>query len=645
MGKLELASVFSNNMVLQRNRPIPLWGRARGGLTVKVRLGDASASTQANADGRWSVTLPALPAGGPFELNAQAGEQIITLCNVLIGEVWVCSGQSNMEWPLSLCTNAEEELARASHPQIRLLQVPKRLSGHPQDSIVGEWTVCSPETASAFTGVGYFFGRKLHQRLGVPIGLINSSWGGTIVEAWTSTEALSTQKELLEVFRQNHEALTDLPKAQADYVRKLKEWEHAAYWEDPGNKGEGLGYARPDFNDADWGTMATPGCWEGHGLNIDGSVWFRREVSIDASWAGRELLLNIGAVDDYDTTYFNGVKIGGIGAERPNPWSVPRQYKVDGSLVKAGRNVIAIRVFDRFGGGGLLGPAIEMNLRQEGEYESRIRLDGVWKYKIELALEPKIAPPMPLAPPYGDNPNTLAALFNGMINPLIPYAIGGAIWYQGESNASCAYKYRRYFPLMIDDWRKRWGCDLPFLFVELANFEALQTKPVEPQTWPELREAQQMTLAWPKTGMASAIDIGEAGDIHPKNKQEVGRRLALSALHVAYGQSLVHSGPLYQSSAIEGSGIRIHWQHVGGGLVARDAQLKGFAITGEDRNWVWAQAKIDGPSVLVWSDEVPRPVAARYSWANNPVGNLYNKEGLPASSFRTDDWPGITANN
>ena len=337
-------------------------------------------------------------------------------------------------------------------------------------------------------------------------------------------EALKTQPETAPILARYAEAFKDLPKARAEYEAQLKQWESECYWEDPGNAGEAKGWAAPDCDDSAWPTMNLPTTWEATGMNIDGSVWFRHEVRIDPSWAGKDVTLHLGIADDYDTTYVNGVKVGGIGKETINPWSVQRQYKLPASLLKPGKNVIAVRVFDRFGLGGLTGPAANMCLSNGS---TAVPLAGPWKYQVELVLEPKPAKPMPLAVPGMEDPNQLSVLYNAMIAPLIPLAIAGATWYQGESNVCAAYRYRRYFPLLIEDWRRRWGSDLAFLFVELANFNGPQANPVEAQTWPELREAQLMALSMPKVGMGTAIDIGDAIDIHPKNKQEVARRLAL----------------------------------------------------------------------------------------------------------------------
>jgi sialate O-acetylesterase len=637
-NKLRLPAVFSDNMVLQRNVPLPVWGWAAPGQKVTVTIGGQTASATADAAGKWMATLGALQAGGPLEMTVQAGDATLGVRNVLVGEVWVCSGQSNMEMTTPDCLNAQAELDDADYPEIRMMRVPKIVALEPQVDVNATWKPCNRSSAVGFSGVGFFFGRDLHKRLGVPVGLIDASWGGTIIEAWTSLEALKTQPETAPILARYAEAFKDLPKARAEYDALLKQWETDCHWEDPGNKGEAKGWSAADCDDSAWPTMNLPTTWEATGMNIDGSVWFRREVQLDSAWTGKEVTLNLGVADDYDTTYVNGVKVGGIGKETLNPWSIQRQYKLPASMLKPGRNVIAVRVFDRFGGGGLTGPAAGMCLTDGG---AALPLTGSWKYQVELALEPKPFKPMPQVVPGMDDPNLLSVLYNAMIAPLIPMAIAGVTWYQGESNEGVAYRYRRYFPLMIEDWRKRWGSEFAFLFVELANFTGPQVHPVEAQRWPELRESQLLALAMPKVGMGTAVDIGDAVDIHPKNKQEVARRLVLAALVKQYGKKIVYSGPLYKSMKVEGGAIRIMFDHAGTGLKAK-GELKGFAIAGADGKWVWADATIDGKTVVCSSPQVATPAAVRYGWADNPIISLYNKRNLPASPFRTDNWPGLT---
>jgi len=643
---VRLPAIFGDDMVVQRDMPLPVWGWADPGERVTVRLSDASAITTADADGNWHVVLPPRRAGGPFHLIAE-GANAITCSNVMVGDVWLCSGQSNMAWPVSAADNAEEEIADAEHRKIRLFTVNRRVSTEPLSDVTGQWKVCKPQTVGDFSAVGYFFGRDLHKELGVPIGLINSSWGGTVAEAWTSRQALAAHEELRPILERSDLVLVDYPRAMAQYERKVAEWEARVYFADPGNKGFGMGWAAPEAETADWQPMDLPGYWEDAGLMIDGVVWFRKEVQIPPDWAGKDLTLSLGAIDDCDTTYFNGVQVGATGLDTSEYWQVPRRYTVPKELVKAGRAVIAVRVYDRWLNGGFAGVASDMTLAPLGG-GTPLSLAGRWLYKVEVSRpQPEQAIPRPQPPLGPGSPNSPAGLYNAMIRPLVPFAIKGVIWYQGESNAARAYQYRTLFPTMIRDWRRAWGQgDFPFLFVQLANFMAAQQQPVEDSAWAELREAQLMALSLPKTGMAVTIDIGEADNIHPKDKQTVGARLALAARAVAYGEDIVHCGPIYQSMKVEDGKAILSFTHVGSGLIARDGEpLKGFAICGADKKFVWADAQISGNQVIVSSPDVAQPVAVRYGWANNPVCNLYNAEGLPASPFRTDDWPGATVNN
>jgi sialate O-acetylesterase len=582
-----------------------------------------------------------LSAGGPLELTVK-GNNLLTIRNVLVGEVWLCSGQSNMEWPLINTVGGAETVAEAKYPEIRLFQVEHHTSASPLTDVEGHWVVTTPDDAAHFSAVGYFFGRELYQQLKVPVGLIHSSWGGTPAEAWTSHEAMLSSPELKPILDRYESSLNALPQAKEAYARALAEWEEKNLYIDAGNKGEALGYADPATATADWSRMDLPKQFETAGLLIDGAVWFRKVLELPESWAGKELALNLPPIDDYDVTYFNGTKVGSIGRETPNSYGVPRKYVVPGSLVRAGRNVIAVRVFDSAGEGGFSRGGA-MSIGPAGGAESdAMSLRGVWDYKVELALEPK-------HPDWGTRPeavgvsnqNNPSVLYNAMIAPLVPFAIRGVIWYQGESNAGRAYQYRTLFPIMIRDWRKAWGSELPFYFVQLANWHANRAEPDE-SDWAELREAQMLTLREPHTGMAVTIDIGDENELHPRNKLDVGRRLAAWALAGTYGRKVVPSGPLFDRYTIEGDKVLIHFKY-GAGLKTIDGgPVKGFALAGADRKFVWADARIEGDTVVVSSPKILKPVAVRYGWADNPIANLYNYAGLPTSPFRTDDWPGVT---
>ena len=647
-AEVKVPALIGDNMVLQQGRQARVWGWADPGEHVTVRLAGHNVYSAADAQGKWQVMVGPLKAGGPFELTI-TGTNTLVFKNILVGEVWVCSGQSNMEFALTNSTGSPAAIAEANYPQIRLFTVKRNTSATPLDNVTGQWMVASPQTAGQFSAVGFYFGRELYRRLKVPIGLIHTSWGGTPAEAWTSHEALASDPSLEPILDRYAEELKTLPQRQAEHMKALADWEHKYAVIDPGNKGEAMGYADPALKLEDWKPMDLPRYWESVGMNVDGSIWFRKEVEIPSGWSGQDLTLNLGPIDDYDTTYFNGERVGGIGNEDPEAYSVPRAYKIPGRLVRGGKAVIAVRVFDRMGNGGFGGGADQMFLTlARGATKERLAIAGNWDFKPEMIVEGKTPDyskyPGPLPGP--TNPNSPSVLYNAMLAPLLPYAIRGAIWYQGESNAGRAYQYRTLFPLMIHNWRDGWGeGDIPFYFVQLANFNARQPQPGE-SDWAELREAQTMTLSRPNTGMAVIIDIGEANDIHPKNKLEVGLRLSRWALAGPYSQKLEPSGPLYESFSIEGDKVRIKFKHVGSGLKTRDGgDVKGFAIAGADHKFVWADALIDGNSVVVWSKEVRQPIAVRYAWADNPECNLYNKEELPASAFRTDTWPGVTTLN
>ncbi|MHC4460535.1 MAG: sialate O-acetylesterase, partial [Planctomycetota bacterium] len=468
-----------------------------------------------------------------------------------------------------------------------------------------------------------------------------TSWGGTVAEAWTSSGALKKLPDFKAAIEKIEQVRVNPELFQKKYERQMLEWQKKIDFSGPDGGPEGKGCTDVDFDDGDWKQMELPKLWEQAGLaNFDGLMWFRKEVEVPKSWIGKELILELGPIDDMDVTWINGIRVGGL--ETPGRWKTNRKYKIDSKVIRSGRNVVAVRVLDTGGGGGIYGRVEQMKLKPAGAADDvAISLSGRWRYKKGYDL--RSMPPQPRPPLRISHQNAPTALYNGMIAPLIPYGIQGAIWYQGESNAGRAYQYRKLFGSMIKNWRNDWGQgDFSFLFVQLANFMAVNPEPVE-SAWAELREAQLMTLALPKTGMAVIIDIGEANDIHPKNKQDVGKRLALWALGGSYRKKLVYCGPIYKSMRVESNKIILHFDHVGGGLVAGGGKpLKGFAVAGADRKFVWADAKIDGDTVVVSSDKISEPVAVRYAWANNPVCNLYNKEGLPASPFRTDDWPGIT---
>ena len=487
---VKLSPLFGDHMVLQQGMAVPVWGMAAAGEEVTVSFGGQNVTATADDSGKWTAKLAALEASAkPAPLTVK-GKNTITVNDVLVGEVWVCSGQSNMEWSVNASANPERERAdAANYPLVRMFTVEKTVAGKPLTTLKGSWDVAGPQTAGRFSAVGYFFGRDLHKALNVPVGLIHTSWGGTPAESWTTAEALASNADFKPIVDRWNQQFAQFGQQLGQLAQAITQWQASA------------------------GSAQTP------------------------------------------------------------------------------------------------------------------------------------APDAPLPQDPRSSPWRPTGLYNAMIAPVVPYGIKGAIWYQGESNAGRAYQYRKLLPAMIGSWRKAWGQgEFPFLIVSLANFTPVKSEPGDSE-WAELREAQTMTANQPNNGQAITIDIGDAADIHPKNKQDVGKRLALVALANSYRKDVPHAGPTYESMSVEGDMIKLKFKHTHGGLQARGGEpLKGFAVAGEDRKWHWAEAKIDGQvGVVVRSDKVSKPVAVRYAWANNPVCNLYNKADLPAVPFRTDDWKGITA--
>lgn len=631
---LRLAALFSEHMVLQREKPLPIWGWGNAGETITVTCAGVETQGITDENGAWKVTFPALQAGGPFTMAISSASEKINICDVLIGDVWICSGQSNMEWPLQAADNGDEEVAAANHPTIRLFTVPQKSVAEPLPDVEASWLPCTPQNASSFSAVGYFFGREMNKELGVPIGLINTSWGGTIAEAWTSREALLAEKELAPLVElYESEVLPNYGELAAKYQHDLTYWETEVMPKDAGNSGLRDGWASVDFDSSAWPVMELPQLWQAAGLDFNGVVWFRHVVNLSADWRAGEITLAIGACDKGDDTYVNGIRVGGIAqADRADSWCVQREYTFPAELLHPGKNVIAVRVHSTIYGAGMTGPKQSMILKNAAG--DKLQLAGNWQYQVEQQFPPAVAPPaMPQGP---GNPNTPYALYSGMIAPLIPFAIAGAIWYQGESNADRAKEYQTLFPTMISDWRNRWGVgDFPFYFVQLANFNSGSDTP-QTSNWAELREAQSMTLSLPNTGMAVTIDIGEGNDVHPRNKQEVGRRLALNALAQNYSCDIEYSGPRFSRLEVAGNKLRVIFDHIDKGLRTTDGEaVSGFALAGADGIFYVAEATIDNNSVLVSSSAVPLPLSVRYGWAGNPACNLYNSAGLPASPFRS----------
>jgi sialate O-acetylesterase len=623
-ANVSIADIFSDNMVLQRNLNLKVWGSADPGEKLTVSFNGQNLKTRADKKGKWSVILEPMQAGGPLTMTIQ-GKNELVFHNILIGDVWICSGQSNMQRPVSSSNNAEKEIESADYPQIRLFTVPHQMSNVPIEDMPNDsWQVCTPENVKNFSAVGYYFGRDLQQKINVPIGLISSNWGGTCVETWTSKESITKLPKYEEIGeRIDHFNAEEVENRNRNTLRNalgsLPEKE----------TGMDEKWMMPTTDHNEWKSIKLPTYWENVGYTLlDGIVWFSHEFNINSDDIDSKAFLSLGRIDNSDITWVNGQKIGGV------EWGsdVERFYKIPENVLKPGNNNITVRVDNKRGQGGFASKPENFFLKLG---QKNVPLSGEWKFKVDLVYDKFKASP-------NEAPSLL---YNAMINPLIPYGIKGVIWYQGENNTPRAKEYAITFPNMINNWRENWQQgDFPFLFVQLANFTPPQTTPGN-SNWAELRESQLKTLSVKNTGMAVTIDIGEASDIHPKNKQDVGKRLMLSALKVAYGKDIVYSEPIYKSMQIEGEKAILSFDHIGSGLMVKSKHgyINEFEIAGVDKKFYWARAKLDGDKVVVWSEKVKEPVAVRFGWSNNPAElNLYNKEGLPASPFRTDDWTGVT---
>ncbi|HCE46868.1 MAG TPA: 9-O-acetylesterase [Lentisphaeria bacterium] len=649
---LRLPSIFSSGMVLQHGMDFPVWGWSAPGDRVTVEFADQKKNATAGKNGRWSVDLdPVAISREPrtmtitsSKISKSPGLKIskssnlpisksssLQIKNILVGDVWVCSGQSNMEWPLKQTIGGDDAIRRSANPAIRLFSVPRVMADKPAEECDAIWMECNPETVAQFSGVAYYFGMELYRMLGIPLGLIHTSWGGTKAEAWTSREALKAYPELGHL---TQESISNYKKALQPYTKICKfdppkglKHDSNGILADPGRNKLTADWAKPYYDDSRWVELNAPGSWESQGIMLDGAVWFRKKIKIPASWEGKDLCLELGALDDFDVAFFNGNEVGRTGKETENWWSTPRKYSVPGKLVEKGEAVIAIRIFDQFMSGGMMGPAEKMKIYPAGNSNEEISLKGKWLTAVELGI-------------IVSSVINSSKLYNAMISPILSLRIKGAIWYQGCSNTDRAYQYRTLLPVMIRDWRKNWDCgNFSFLIVQLANYMESHEIPCE-SAWAELREAQLLTsVKVPNCGLAVAIDIGEAKDIHPKNKKDVGLRLALQAVNKVYGKNIVCDGPVYREMKVKGDSIVLKFETSNAGLESLDGKkLRGFAVADSTKKFQWAEAKIVGNTVVVSSSKVKKPVAARYAWADNPECNFGNDLGLPASPFRTDNW-------
>lgn len=627
-AQVRLPALVRDSMVLQRDTKLSIWGWAAKGEKVTVKFNGKSVKATTGADGKWSVQLPAMKAGGPYTMAITGGNRI-TLKEILVGDVWFCSGQSNMVHQVKLHRekpDQQQDIANANYPMIRHFFIPTLtdLQGPCEDLPVGYWKAANPQDVLDFSAVAYYFAVDIYEKYKIPIGLINASVGGTPIEAWISEEGLKEFPNQVSTIQK----LKD-----TGYVNSINRAAFAARTiPKPNDKGllEPTKWFDPAYIPKGWHTINIPGYWEDQGLrDLNGVVWYRREIDVPAAMTGRPAKVYLGRIVDADFLYVNGVAVGNTGYMYPQ-----RRYQLPADLLKPGKNLFVVRVINNAGKGGFV-PDKPYALMAGND---TLDLKGDWLFKVGEVYDPATAGgsggPAPISAQ-----NQPAALYNAMVAPAIPYKVKGFLWYQGEANTGRAAEYGLLMPALINDWRRRWNePKAPFLYVQLPGFMDRQYRPAESQ-WAALREAQLKSLSVPHTGMAVAIDLGEWNDIHPDNKKDVGRRLALAARKVAYGENdLVASGPLYASQGMEGNKIVISFTNTGSGLVAIDGEeLSQFAIAGADKKFVWAKARIEGDKVVVWSDQVAQPLFVRYAWADNPEGaNLYNREGLPASPFRTD---------
>ncbi len=631
---LRLPHIFSDHMILQREKPIAVWGWADPGAALSVEFAGLRLQTRARVDGRWRLTFPAQAAGGPQQMHIVCGEETQTFGDILIGEVWLAGGQSNMEWPLYRAEQGAEAIQDADYPGLRLFHVPRNLAATPQNDLEsGRWNPCTPSTVRYFSAVAYYFARELHLEEGVPVGIIQATWGGSTIESWLSKEAALKHPALREI-------VTPLVENPPDFEVLHKENRRNAAIRDSLMRGTDqrltLNVHKPDYDDTAWPSTALPAHFDKiAGSGHQGYIWFRRTFVLNEEQAGQTAGLHIGRIQGSDVTFLNGSKIG----ERQH-FVGPRDYVIPANLLRPGENVLSIRVLHTGkSGGGINDGPIQIGWASDAAKEKPpLSLDGLWRYHSD------IEPPFPSIVRLQNYPG---GMYNAMIAPWRGVGLRGFLWYQGESNTHRAYAYREMFPLLIRDWRRHWRQgNLPFLFVQLPYYRQRRAVPVE-SNWAELREAQLYTLRKPATGMAVAIDLGDPRDIHPRSKFSLAQRLLRVAKKTAYGEDLVDTGPLFQRMRRYGNRIILSFTHTGEGVELHldGDSMTGFAVAGEDQQFHWAKAEvISANEIAVYSEAVPQPVAVRYAWADHPVISLFNSEGLPASPFRTDTWTWITRN-
>ena len=625
-AEVRLPALVSDGMVLQREQKVKIWGWAAPGEKVTVKFLQKKYSANTATDGKWQIVLNPMKAGGPFDMEITGSNKII-IKNILFGDVWVCSGQSNMTHNFGRHQERyAKEIAESNIPEIRQFYVPAKpvLTGPIEDIPGLKWTEANPESILDFTVIGYFFAKRLYDKYNVPMGIINSCVGGTQIETWTSEEGFSGFPELLKIVVENKDtAYINRINREA---REARQPDGLSNESDKGLTGN-LKWYNPAYVPVNWKSINIPGFWEDQGIkNLDGVVWYRREIDVPESMTGVEATVKLGRIVNADELYINGRLAGNSTYEYPQ-----RIYKIAESVLKPGKNLFVIRVTNQFGKGGFVPDKPYFLLASD----DTVDLKGEWQYKVgDIFSHDKIYKQGISAQ------NQPAALYNGMIAPFTNFAVRGFLWYQGESNADNPKLYKELLPNLISDWRSKWQSgDPPFLIAQLPNFMDIDYLPSE-SNWALIREVQLETaLNTPNSGIGVNIDLGEWNDIHPGNKKPVGERLALAAMRISYGEKeTVTSGPIYKTYQIDGNKITISFNHVGSGLTSNNGEeLAHFAIAGENKKFVWGKAVIKNNEVIVWSDDIPNPKYLRYAWADNPdFANLFNKEGLPASPFRIE---------
>jgi len=618
-----VAPIFGDNMVIQGGKADTIWGWSAPGDTVRVEIGGKVAKAKAGTDGRWQVKLTPPKAAGPYVMRIIGGKHSVALNNVLVGDVWIGGGQSNMELPLRFARDAETEIKAANAPEIRYFKVSGHAAYHHTDVVEGSWKVVSPDTADAMSAVGYYFARKVQDETKRPIGFVVDAVGGTPAEAWASAQSLEPLKDF------------DVQLAELKRLADSGAPEYGNFvmhWYDRYDIGLNGGWKEPGFDDSAWTPVTVPGGFAELGVpESPALVWFRKEITLPDPPPAGKAAIALGSIERMDTVFINGVSVGA------SAWvENPRFYFIPDGVLKPGRNIVAVRVLKTKPAGGFLAKPDDLFLKLG---DQKIPLAGAWKGRLSIDARP----PQPLPISYENWPVMPSVLYEGMLKPIAPLSITGVLWYQGEQNSERGYQYRKILPVMIRDWRTLFQQgDVPFYVVSLPAFQKRSATPTD-DGWADLRESQALTVASvPNTCLAVAIDTGEAGNIHPKDKKPVGDRLAACALKGVYGKKVVASGPTLTTVDRLPDALRLHFAHTDGGLVAKGGPLGEFSVAGDDGKWAWADARIEGDTVVVSSPAVPHPVNVRYAWQSNPAATLFNGAGFPAGPFRTDHLPLVT---